>query len=194
MNFDVSSWAGLLHQECYCWGADIRRAQGNLLIESGFTRSKHPDDPKRSSQYTKCLSSGEMVQLFAFGVRWFSGGTQGVFINRYRFLPCIVERTSPSEFWRIEQSECLEQPRSEERLQAQVAASDLFCWIASYEDSVLASLGASYRRFSLDGFDETMLDVIDVPSKWREIADRFARTSPSQLWAALEAHALEHAS
>jgi hypothetical protein len=42
----------LLHQQCWLWGQDIRRAEGNLLLEYGFERKRPPEGANACSQYS----------------------------------------------------------------------------------------------------------------------------------------------
>lgn len=48
--------AELMHQQCCCWGQNVRRPEGTLLIEYGFQRSSSPEGISGSSRYWLELS------------------------------------------------------------------------------------------------------------------------------------------
>jgi hypothetical protein len=55
--------AELLHLQCWLWGCDIRRAEGNLLLAYGFSRQRPPSGAAGSSAYLMALESGVCVVL-----------------------------------------------------------------------------------------------------------------------------------
>ena len=54
----------LLSQQIWAWGQDVRRKQGNLLIEFGFERVKPPADVEiEDSVYTLRLTKNRTIIL-----------------------------------------------------------------------------------------------------------------------------------
>ena len=53
----------LLHQQCWNWGRDIVRSEGNLLLEAGFLKRRPPGEEAGSSCYTLALSDGDSLML-----------------------------------------------------------------------------------------------------------------------------------
>ena len=75
----------LLNQQCWLWGQDVRRPEGNLLLERGFERLRPPEEAGGATQYTLFLTNDLRVRLWGFGM--YFGGVQGVYVNRYEFVP-----------------------------------------------------------------------------------------------------------
>jgi hypothetical protein len=53
----------LLNQQCWLWGQDVKRAEGNLLLLHGFDRQRPP-----VSQDTLLLAGNLKVGLWGFGM------------------------------------------------------------------------------------------------------------------------------
>ena len=51
----------VLHQQCWCWGQDIRRVAGNLLLDNGFDKHRPLDGKEGSSAYRLNLSNKELL-------------------------------------------------------------------------------------------------------------------------------------
>lgn len=47
----------LLSQQCWLWGRDIKRTDGNLLMTFGFERLRPPEGISGSTQYILHISS-----------------------------------------------------------------------------------------------------------------------------------------
>jgi hypothetical protein len=58
----------LLNQQCWLWGQDVRRAEGNLLLDFGFERLRAPEEITGSSQYTLALGKNDFLRLWGFGL------------------------------------------------------------------------------------------------------------------------------
>jgi len=86
MNVDFA--AGLLSQQIWCWGQDIKRPEGNWLLEIGFERTTPPANQKDcASVYRLKLSAGQRLILRGFGVFFGDDRQGGIFIERYGFSP-----------------------------------------------------------------------------------------------------------
>lgn len=57
----------LLDQQLWCFGCDIRRTAGNLLLEYGFERKRPPISQKGSSCYSLNWQ-GKQILLWGFGI------------------------------------------------------------------------------------------------------------------------------
>ena len=64
--------AALLHQQCWCWGYDVRRqnadGRANLLVELGFERVPPPDGVHGATTYRLRQSDGLTITLWGFGL------------------------------------------------------------------------------------------------------------------------------
>ena len=52
--------SALLNQQCWFWGQDVRRAEGNLLLELGFQRQRPPEEQQGCTQYTRAQPGSEL--------------------------------------------------------------------------------------------------------------------------------------
>ena len=59
--------APLFHQQCWCWGYDIRHDGPNYLLDFGFSYTPRPNPGRGSSRY-KLSSETTCFHLWAFGV------------------------------------------------------------------------------------------------------------------------------
>lgn len=74
----------LIDLHMWCWGCDVRRAEGNLLLEYGFEKRPAPD-PHYRSAYDVPLSPTCVLTLWAWGM-WIAEETHGsLLISRDRF-------------------------------------------------------------------------------------------------------------
>ena len=150
----------LLDQQCWLWGRDVKRNDGNLLMALGFERLRPPEGATGSTQYTLHISSDFRVRLWGFGM--YFGGDQGIYVNRYEF----VARTAAfKEGWQ-EPDSFGSLPRSQD-LHLLAQASD---WIAAYESWVLGTAGLSYRQNALQGWKETACRVSEIAAFWTELS------------------------
>lgn len=83
------SGCALLYQQCWLWRQDIKRAEGNLLLQYGFQRLRPAPGQSGSSQYALQLGDALQVRLWGFGM--YFGCEQGIFLNRFECIPCRAE-------------------------------------------------------------------------------------------------------
>lgn len=151
----------LLSLQCWLWGRDVKRNDGNLLIGFGFERLRPPEGASGSTQYTFHISSDLRVQLWGFGM--YFGGAEGIFINRYEF----VARTAAfKEGWWQGPDSIASLPRSRDlHLLAQASS-----WIAAYELWVLRTAGLPYRQKSLQGWKKKDCLASEISASWSELS------------------------
>jgi hypothetical protein len=140
----------LLHQQCWLWGCDIRRPEGNALLAYGFKRQRPPADARGSSAYLLACASDSVVVLWGFGL-FYGDPTDGVFLGRYGFAPAPARLRDLARLpWspaQIAPAAAPARPEAHGDLQTQLVAA--LRWIAGYESWVLATLGAAYRQHCL---------------------------------------------
>lgn len=74
----------LIDQQMWCWGCDVRRTDGNLLLLYGAKRRPSPK-PRYTSAYVFQIEGGAVVNLWGWGL-WISCPHRGsLFISRSRF-------------------------------------------------------------------------------------------------------------
>lgn len=175
--------AALLHQQCWCWGQDIRGEAGNLLLEQGFSRTRPPEGKHGSSTYECAISDSQRVTLWGFGVCWCEKHRGSIFMGRFSLLPRFSPDTQPLQtIWRMEQVKHSENSHGGTTFHPPLCRDscrcsiDLLCdalnWMADYEDGVLARWGARRRRETLQSWPHAVAAPEIVPSQWRGLSTR----------------------
>lgn len=135
----------LLDQQMWCFGCDIRRAEGNLLCAYGFSRLRPPSGASGSNDYRLTTPDGAQVRLWGFGCLW-AEAEASVFLRRYEFTPRLPAGPVPDLVWSPTGLPPTPRPRQPEKVrQAAHALARLLAWLADYEDWVMARLGPDYR-------------------------------------------------
>lgn len=157
--------SALLHQQCWLWGCDIRRAEGNLLLAHGFTRQPDPER-KRSTQYTLRLKNTGIARLWGSGF-YFGDEVEGLFLNRFAFEPRLVRF---AEHWQ-DPARLKEAPRYLDFQRLLHACA----WIADYETWTLQQAGNVYRRTCLMSSPSPAQEAESIPRQWRELSAEMAQ-------------------
>jgi hypothetical protein len=158
----------LLNQQCWLWGQDVRRTSENLLISFGFERTRPPEGVTGSSQYTLAIRDETILRLWGFGL--FYGASEGIYINRYEFIPRIARISADG--W-----------QAAEEMRALAAAPDTtlleeVLWkIAMYERWVLQNYGIAYREACLSGWSKRCIPCQALPVAWEALARELALSS-----------------
>lgn len=171
--------AELMHQQCWCWGQDVRRPAGNLLLDYGFTRSRPPESISGSSRYTR-HAQGIRLTLWGFGVAFSVEHCGGIYVNRYCFVPRWLGESASLEFvWHAENMTSLRRPftRREIRRSRRLLRS-LIRWIAGYERWVNDRFGASYRRSTLAQWSQTSIAAERMSAEWELLARHVKEPPP----------------
>lgn len=169
--------ATLLHQQCWCWGQDVKRRCGNLLLAYGLERVRPPNGVDASSRYQLRLDARRFITLWGFGAVATDLTRGTLYLNRFEFRPTllanrIVDRPihAPSEL----PSGRLPASRSELDSASRLAVQ--FCqFVSAYESWVAESLGLEYRRASLAGFSGLKIAAESITTSWNTLAKRLSR-------------------
>ena len=167
----------LLHQQCWLWGQDIKRSEGNLLLVHGFKRVRPPDGLSGSSQYTLSLPGNLNIRLWGFGI--YFGSESGIFLNRYEFIP---REARMADLWQAREMTGLPRAKSLSLL------TQMLRWIGDYEAWVLRTLGPEYRKSCLcdwQGSSPTRPELIS--EAWRELAALVEQSSTRQTFSSAAA-------
>ncbi|MFQ3663564.1 MAG: hypothetical protein SNJ69_14380 [Chloroflexaceae bacterium] len=156
----VSRGTKLLTQQCWYWGCDVRRPEGNLLLALGFERTRPPAGVEGSTLYTLEPAPGEQLILWSFGVFFGRAGTGGLFLNRFRFEPLLTEQAAlPPAIWQIEQLPTLFRAGDADRARLSDLLGDLLRRVVTYELTVLAAQGLAYREACLARWSRSKLGL-----------------------------------
>lgn len=167
--------SALLNQQCWLWGQDVKRAEGNLLLAHGFERLRAPAGQSGSSQYSLLLPGNLNVRLWGFGL--YFGAETGMFINRFEFVPREARMTP---LWQA--NEMAQLPRVKDfSLLAQALR-----WIGTYERWVLHTFGLEYRKACLSQWESRVCRIERISEAWNELA----LSIETPLSPALQAHAV----
>ncbi len=166
----------LMNQQCWSWGCDIRRPQGNLLLAFGFERLRPPADAKGSSRYRLALRSGREISLWGFGTL-ISDGVNAVHVGRFQFDAQLCSALSNTQAcWSPSSLPPLRRPFSPHELAlAGSLCSELLGYIGDYESWVAETVGIRYRQQTLDKFKDTVYSAAEAKQLWPRLAKQVAR-------------------
>jgi hypothetical protein len=137
----------LLDQQSWYWGCDVRRPQGNLLLEYGFTRSRLPENVRGSSRYVLESAPGTQLILWGFGVFLGRADVGGLFLQRLRFEPLLTDCPAlTTQVWQLSQLPALRPAAAADRPRLTVLLGDLLSRLITYELTVHERLGPAYRE------------------------------------------------
>lgn len=152
--------SALLNQQCWLWGQDVRRAEGNLLLELGFERQRPPDGQQGCTQYTRVCAGAEL-RLWGFGF-YYRDGDSGLYLNRYAFTP--QHATLHEAVWTA--GAVPVQPTAVEcgTMAAAVRA------VAALEQQTQQAVGLPYRLHCLFGWNKRALPPAELVPAWLALA------------------------
>jgi hypothetical protein len=137
----------LLEQQMWCWGCDVRRQEGNLLLGYGFQK-RQSTDPRYHSAYTYALCTDCALTLWGWGL-WLARESYGsLFLSRARFRVTYTAAVDLCpQAWEVNALPPLQQPNqalgwhNSILLLAEVAA-----FVAHYEGWLATQLNENYRN------------------------------------------------
>ena len=169
-------------QQCWCWGRDVKRAEGNLLLEYGFTRKRAPQNEPGATNYTlRCGSA--TLRLWGFGFGWSEAGLNGkcgIYVGRFEFAPLWWEGEGAPDVHAPPHAsprgwEALHTPQTPlERREARRMLGAALREFARYEGWVSVGFGAPYRCACLEawGPKERFTPFHEVETRWGDLAAR----------------------
>lgn len=151
----IAHAVSMLSQQIWSWGQDIRRKEGNLLVEFGFERVKPPADVEiQDSVYTLNLTENRSVILRGFGVYYRDNDLGAIFLPRYEFIPGYTTNTTLEQpLWTYDELPELYFPTESEWDSYITMLADLVKWIRDYEHKVIEEQGIEYRISTLAEWD-----------------------------------------
>lgn len=166
---------GLLSQQIWCFGRDIKRKAGNWLVERGFRRIPPPTEREDcSSAYSLDLEGGKRIVLRGYGVFIGNQTFGALFIERFTFRPRVAPAaTFTCVPWTREELPMLRDPSAEESPRAKLLLLELIDWFIDYEFETTAQLGTTYRRRTLKSWrdgDRWSVAATDMVALWRKLS------------------------
>lgn len=162
----------LLTQQCWCWGQDVRRPEGNLLLQYGFERQRPPHGESGATTYILRASSKRYVALWGFGFWYGESGSGAIFVGRFAFEPRFSAHSEPPlPIWMPSQLNEIPAPASTcQRRVARELLKDALRWAAGYEEWCIEHTGLDYRRRCLEAWSQPFLPPEQVAASWENVA------------------------
>lgn len=169
----------LFEQQMWCWGCDVRREAGNLLLAYGMEKRPAPE-PRYHSTYHCPLEVGSTLTLWGWGL-WVAIRDYGsVFISRSNFR---VRYSDAVELRPAAWCEAQLPPFSPEsnRNHSTCLLATAFRWIADYERWLADLVEPNYRERTLAAWPQRRryhggIPVCEVPDHWMQMAQMAATT------------------
>jgi hypothetical protein len=169
--------AELFDQQLWCLGRDIKRPEGNILLDLGMCVYPTPDANRGSSVYTAAVEPGGNIFLWGFGALYSEPGLGGVFLRRYDFAP----RLTP-----LESGIAIHDSRGLGPLVNPVTTSDQFRmrtllprlvgWFAKYEHWIAENFGSEYRNQCLASRGQfASVPAADMAAEWERATKKCKR-------------------
>ncbi len=163
----------LLDQQLWCWGQDVRRPEGNLLLAYGFTRHRC-FEAKRSS-YILAPTPECQIALWGFGMFYGEVQMGGVFLKRYEFRPKLTAAPHlPSHCISQAEAPTTRKPRTpDETAQICSLSAAALRWISQYEQWVAQNVGLNYRQHCINTWHRSKRSIVAeaVATTWHQLAD-----------------------
>ena len=163
--FDLQMW---------CFGCDVKRGEGNLLLQSGFTRSRPLGEMGGSTHYEKIFDSDKSVHLWGFAVVISAGSIGSLCLRRYERVPTyLADKKIERDFWRPHELPKFKAPvstidikRSQELLK--ICADQLL----NYETKVAELVQPGYRRLCVETRrkERKTLKQTSLSNGWTELS------------------------
>lgn len=169
----VHQAAKLLNEQCWCWGADIRHRDGNLLLTYGFRRDRAPAPTVGSNMYSYHPTPTQVIVLWGWGMFYGETTTGGLFMGRNGFAPMITNTpTISTPVFSSEALPTLKIPKSEKEYQiAGQLTGNALRWIAHYETWVVATAGEEHRLACLATWRKRPVEDVLAPWLWARLGN-----------------------
>lgn len=166
----------LLHQQLWFFGKDIKIPNRNLLLDYGFKQVRPPKEISGGTNYI-CKIGEVSIVLWGFGIYYGHGNNKGVFLGRYHFYPRIIQDEPPSfPIWAPSNLPEMKIPENAEEWECSFRLiSELFEWIASYEEWANWIMGSSYREACLKDWDQSIVSGDEMSWAWNKVANFFRK-------------------
>ncbi|AWM36614.1 hypothetical protein GobsT_55680 [Gemmata obscuriglobus] len=164
----------LLDQQLWCWGRDVARPEGNILLGLGMCRYRAPDG--RGTAYTGRVAGDGVVWLWGFGLLYCRPGVGGVFLRRYGFEPVLVGEPRHPVHTPERLGPFVRPVTGGERAAARELLRAATGWAAGYEHWVAETFGSGYRHASLASRGKPpAVPAKQMAGEWEHLAKKSIR-------------------
>jgi len=163
----------LLNQQLWLFGQDIRRPEGNALIEYGFWRTRPPEGERGSNTYCFAPTPDTVITLWAFGFYYRRVGHGGIFISRFGFTPRLApDDTPPGTVWSaLQLAHCRAPHGAAQWARAQTLFIPALRWIVDYERWIAGARGLAYRHTCVESWPKARIPAAGLADEWARLAD-----------------------
>lgn len=172
-------WAAdLFDQQLWCWGRDIARPAGNVLLQLGMCRHRCSDPKVGSTLYIASPDKDAALWLWGFGLLYRRRDLGCVFLRRHGFDLRLVGNPPERPVHRVEEVGPLVRQMGAEKIAAEALLRDAALWIAGYEHWVAENLGIDYRRAVLKAREKRpTVPAQEMAASWERVAKKSFRLS-----------------
>lgn len=171
----------LFDQQMWCWGCDVRRKAGNLLLAYGAEKRPSPD-ARYHSAYTFTLSDHAVLNLWGWGI-WIAHTQWGsLFVGRSRFrVRYSADVIRMPDAWRARDLPVMSGPRDEtEAAYAADLLASALNWIGNYESWLCGQVETDYRERVINKWPQRKrhkggIPAAEMPARWFELAEQIAQ-------------------
>ena len=175
---------GLLDQQMWCFGYDIRRPAANLLLQYGFTRHRPPEAERGSSCYILCPGPGCEIGLWGSGLFYGEAQLGGLVLKRFEFSPKLtgLPQLQAVDSWTAAPP-AGRKPQTEAEIERTCALlGRALGWVGRYEKWVQAVAGFDYRLQSVRAWHrKVVIPAGEMAAAWQELAGQFTPGSAATL-------------
>lgn len=165
----------LMGQQFWLFGYDIRRPEGNVLVDLGFVRCPPPPGSRvTSSRYMLEDAPGLVIGLWGFGMYFGDGQASGLFVDRNGItLRLHTAGRLLDACWDPTESPSLQPvPAIRPAIVEAKAWLGVACgWMARYEAEIAARRGEAYRRTALAAWKRPCCPASRLGEEWLAFAD-----------------------
>ncbi|NJO82690.1 MAG: hypothetical protein HC828_07605 [Blastochloris sp.] len=131
----------------WCWGCDVRRQEGNLLLTYGCERYPSPD-PRFHSAYASTLCTDCVLTLWGWGVWIAREGTGSIFLSRSRFRVSYTSEVHLyPQAWQADALPIVRRPGDPvAQANTRCLLAEAMTWIGEYEHWLACNTEPRYRE------------------------------------------------
>jgi len=161
----------LFNQQLWCWGADVRREAGNLLLAYGFHRQRPPANQQGGSMYSLQLTDGTYIYLWGFGLLYGKDAEEALFLKRSDFIPRLLpKRMISSTIWKPEQLPRVRKPRTLNEIELAITLlSQSLHWISDYETWVW-EMDTEHRQETVTSWKKATIPADTMIATWLSLS------------------------
>lgn len=144
----LEKWGeALLEQQMWCWGCDVRRQEGNLLLAYGCEQHPSPD-PRFHSAYSYQLCADCVLTLWGWGIWMAREGTGSMFLSRSRFrVSYTPEVHLYPQAWQEDDLPSVKSPRDPAaQTNTRCLLVKAIAWMGDYEHWLACHIEPHYRE------------------------------------------------